>query len=144
MIERIRGTEAMLFDIYESDLSQNPTVKSIYKELNKNPETAIRKSDEALLRYIALMYDKNSPIKKEPIDERKRRSVAQAQFETKEESDKATEISDDKVVALINYYLRYQHDLVWGQYMMSLEVFWHNGKMVFSGAAFLIAAKVYI
>jgi hypothetical protein len=137
MTEKLRNTGGMLFDIYQEDLHLSPIVNSIYSEL-KEATTKIKMvnaSDIPLLKYVALMYDKNSPLKREPIDRRKIIACEQANFRTKTEQEQAVLIKTDKVVAFIHYYLRFQDDHTWTSYMLNSEVFHQNVQIVLKGAS---------
>ena len=74
-MEKLRNSEKMLIDIYAEDVSKLDIVASIYRDFNKvnaKSHKMIMRSDNPMLIYTALMYDKNSPIRREPINERKK------------------------------------------------------------------------
>lgn len=138
MIEQLRNIGGMLFNIYEDNLHDLPIVKSIYADINDNQSKSTRNispSDTSLLKYVALMYDKNSPIKREPIDRRKIIACEQAQFKSNSETENAVLIKNDRVVALIHYYLRFQNDHTWTSYILNSEVFHQNAQIVLKGAS---------
>jgi hypothetical protein len=136
-IEKLRGCEGMLIDIYADEVHKLPIVADIYSEINKNA-TAKMKSinivDEPFLKYVALMYDKQSPIQKQQIENRKLIAVEQAGFKYEHDIMRAVDITDDRTVALIHYYLRYQSDFVWSAYCTTLESFYGNQQMILKGA----------
>lgn len=138
MIEQLRNIGGMLFNIYEDNLHELPIVKSIYADINDNQSKSTRNispSDTSLLKYVALMYDKNSPIKREPIDRRKIIACEQAQFKSNSETENAVLIKNDRVVALIHYYLRFQNDHTWTSYILNSEVFHQNAQIVLKGSS---------
>ncbi len=138
MTEKLRNTGGMLFDIYQDDLHLLPIVRSIYAELNESASKqmhSVSKGDIPLLKYVALMYDKNSPLKREPIDRRKVIACEQARFRTNNEQEQAVLIKTDRVVAFIHYYLRFQDDHTWTSYMLNSEVFHQNVQIVLKGAS---------
>ncbi len=138
MTEKLRNTGAMLFDIYQEDLHLLPIVRSIYAELIENASKqmhGVAKGDIPLLKYTALMYDKNSPIRREPMDRRKMIACEQAEFKSNGDIENAVLIKNDRVVAFIHYYLRFQNDHTWTSYILNSEVFHQNGQIVLKGAS---------
>lgn len=138
MAEKLRNTAPMLFDIYADDLHTLPMVCSIYAELAESKTKGlhfVNKVDIPLLRYIALIYDKNSPIRREPLTRRKMLACDQADFRTNADVEAALGIKNDRVVALIHYYLRFQNDHTWTSYVLNNEVFYQNSQIVLKGAS---------
>jgi hypothetical protein len=138
MTDKLRNTGGMLFDIYQDDLHLLPVVRSIYAELSEAATSkmhGISKGDISLLKYVSLMYDKNSPIRREPMDRRKLIACEQAQFKNNRDLEDAVLIRTDRVVALIHYYLRFQNDHTWTSYILNSEVFHQNGHIVLKGAS---------
>ena len=136
-VAKLRGCEGMLVDIYADEVHKLPIVAEIYSELNKNATPKMRSinaTDESFLKYIALMYDKNSPIQKQQIANRKLIASEQADFKNIAEAERAVDIKDGRVVALIHYYLRFQSDFVWSAYCTTAESFWGNQQMILKGA----------
>jgi hypothetical protein len=135
-MDEIKNNGLMLLDIDAKDASKLPIISSIYREFNRElskENRAICKEDNSLLIYTALMYDKNSPIKKEPIDERKKMALARAKFATEEEKESATKLSDKRTVAIIHYYVRYQTDRNWAAYIALEQNFWANNLAILMG-----------
>jgi len=137
MSERLRNTAGMIVNIYEENIHELPIVNSIYAELKEASSKLklVNKADIPLLKYVALMYDKNSPLRREPIDRRKIISCEQAGFRTKIEQEQAVLISSERVVAFIHYYLRFQNDHTWTSYVLNSEVFHQNVQIVLKGAS---------
>jgi hypothetical protein len=138
MTDKLRNTDGMLFDIYQEDLHLLPIVRSIYAEINDNASKkmiGVSAGDIPLLKYVALMYDKNSPIKRESMDRRKSIACEQAKFKNNKELEDAVFIKNDRVVGFIHYYLRFLDDHTWTSYILNSEVFHQNAQIVLKGAS---------
>ncbi len=127
MTEKLRNTGAMLVDIYEDNLHELPIVRSIYQEINSNPTKefpSIGKPDQQMLIYVALMYDKNSPIRKETIVNRKTIALQQAGVNNNTTIENWTSLNNKRLIMMIHYYLRHQNDKAWAALCTIEEFFW--------------------
>lgn len=127
MTERLRNTGGMLFDIYEDNLHSLQIVRSIYSEINANPTkeyNSVTKTDDPMLRYVALMYDKNSPIRKETIVNRKSIAFEQAGITNATTIENWANFANKRLIMLVHYYLRYQNDKPWAALCTVEEFFW--------------------
>jgi len=127
MTERLRNIGGMLFDIYSDNLHEHPVVKSIYQEINMAPTNqvrAINAMDIPMLKYVALMYDKNSPIRKETIVNRKAIAFEQAEITNNTLVDNIANFKNKRLIPLVHYYLRYQNDKAWAALCTVEEFFW--------------------
>lgn len=132
-MEKLKGVGAMLIDIYEKDLYDSDKVISIYREYNNIAiDEKISKKDVPALIYAALMYDKNSPIKKEPIDARKEIAIQQSGID-KEGIDALLNLSHPKIIAIVHYYLKYQCDEQWALYNVVAQNYWSNNQKILGG-----------
>lgn len=135
-MEKLRNSEKMLIDIYAEDVSKLDIVASIYRDFNKanaKSHKMIMRSDNAMLIYTALMYDKNSPIRKEPIDERKKIAIQHANFATETAISRAIGITDARELAIIHYYLKYQNSRRWASFVALEQNWWVNNQKLLSG-----------
>lgn len=138
MRDKLKGVGAMLVDINSNKLHETDMVKSIYRTINQNSskkQHRIGTADVPMLVYTALMYDKNSPFRKLPIDDRKKASIEQADFDTKKDIQKAISLSEDRELMIVSLYLRYQADEKWALYCTISENYWKNQLMILKGAA---------
>lgn len=135
MTEKLRNTGGMLIDIYQEDLHLLPVIKSMFAEINENPTVAfpsVGKLDRQMLIYVSLMYDKNSPLRKETIVNRKVIALQQANVTNETIRDRWCNLNDKRVVMMIHYYLRYQNDKAWSSLCTSEEVYWDLQEKILS------------
>lgn len=135
-MEKLRNSEKMLIDIYAEDVSKLDIVASIYRDFNKvnaKSHKMIMRSDNPMLIYTALMYDKNSPIRKEPIDERKKIAIQNANFATETAISRAIGITEPRELAIIHYYLKYQNSRRWASFVALEQNWWVNNQKLLSG-----------
>lgn len=136
--------KGMLFDIYEPELSRNAMVLDIFKEIGPKGSRVIIKSDEEFIRYVALMYDKNSPLKRYTIESKKEQAVKHSgiinedhieRVYTLKKKNRSGELeTDTKLVGMIHCYLKYQNNFAWSSYNINSELFWQNQLTVLKGA----------
>jgi hypothetical protein len=135
-MDKIKNNGLMLLDIDDGDPSKLLIIASIYREFNKSmskSNKSINRNDNSMLIYTALMYDKNSPIKKEPIDERKKLALSTAGFKSSKGMEDAVGLKDDRAIAIVHYYVKYQSDRNWAAYVALEQNFWANNLKIFSG-----------
>jgi hypothetical protein len=133
----LRNTGAMLFDIYNPDVMDLDIIDSIFYEMNENAShhmPKIGKRDIAKLKYVALMYDQKSPIRKETIDRRKLLAAEQAEFGSQNEAEEAVSLKNKRVVLMVHLYLKYQGSHTWAALQAVSESFWQNNFLILSGA----------
>ena len=138
MPDKLRNTANMIFDIYEENFHESEVIKKIYSELARNATSKmprVNSRDRKALIFIALMYDKNSPLQRETIDRRRMIAVEQADFDSQQKAEDVVFLRDSRVLMLIHYYLKYQNDFAWSSYILNSEVFWQNQQTVLKGAS---------
>lgn len=137
MRDKLKGVAGMLIDINSSKLHETDMVKSVYRVINQNSskkQHRIGTADVPMLVYTALMYDKNSPFRKLPIDDRKKASIDQAEFPTRKRMAEAISLSEERDLMIVSLYLRYQADESWAHYCTVSENYWKNQQMILKGA----------
>ncbi|MGL4362715.1 MAG: hypothetical protein ACRCSG_05555 [Cellulosilyticaceae bacterium] len=134
MKNKVKFTEGLLIDIAE-DVLKLEIVKSIFSRLKTSNEDPIKKDDVPTIKYISLMYDKNSPIKKETIDNRKIIAAENAQFKNKSDEKDAQTLNTNRVVAMVHLFLKHQNDFRWSTYITATESFWQNQQVILKGAS---------
>ncbi len=135
MTEKLRNTGGMLFDIYQEDLHLLPTVRSMFAEINENPSKefpSIGKGDRYMLIYVALMYDKHSPLRKETIVNRKSIAISQAGITSDNTRTKWCNLDDKRLIMMVHNYLRYQNDKAWSSLCTAEEVYWDLQEKILS------------
>lgn len=119
----------MLVDIYDEPVCKTDIIGVIYKEINQNKSQAsksINMSDEPYLKYVALMYDKNSPLRRLSLTDRKRSAVEHSGFKQQRDAEIAINMSSDRMIMLVSLYLQYQHDFRWAQLITAEDRYWKN------------------
>ena len=127
MSEKLKNVSGMIFDIYEEDLHTLPVIKTIYSELVITPTKRfppVTKADRKMLIYVALVYDKNSPLRRDVLVNRKTVALEQAGVDNGETIDIWCNMRSDRLVMMIHYYLRYQDDYSWAALCTIGEFFW--------------------
>ena len=135
-MEKISGELNLLIDIYADDISKTDMVKKIYRDFNllmAKSHKVISKTDNQMLVYTALMYDKNSPISKEPLDERKKIALYNANIKDIKAQERAVMLKDDRSIAIVHYYIKYQADRKWASYVALQQTFSLNNLQILSG-----------
>lgn len=126
-MERLKGVERMLLDIYDDDIWKQPVIANIFHDINKKEIIGIKpvsKADTQLLVYIALMYDKYSPIRKETLVNRKAIALSQAKVKTQDVADAWANMTDKRVIMFAHYYLKHQNDKAWATLCSMNDFFW--------------------
>lgn len=113
----------ILLPLDDQNLDKNPAAAQIFGKFPK--------SDIPILRYVALMYDKNSPLRTKVanIEERKEECAEIAGIKT--DKDKIFDLSHEKVVRYINIYLRYQSSKIWAILAANEDVLWQYQQELF-------------
>lgn len=108
--------EKILLPLEEKNLDKNPLALQIFGKITK--------SDIPLIRYIALLYDKNSPLRNKipDINERKEECASIAGITSGK--DQIFDLSNEKVVGYINVYLRHQSSKIWAILAANEDVLW--------------------
>lgn len=123
-IKHIDGTERMLINIIEPEFYKKRETKKIFDGI------PLMISDVPLIGYIALVYDKNSPLRKEDLAERKTSAVSLCNFPTAEESKNALGLTDDRTKAFLHKYIKAQNSVKWTQYISFEAAFYNNVKIM--------------
>lgn len=88
-----------------------------FNEYRSQPEDSI--SVEGVVKYVVLLYSKDSILNKKPLDDLKDRRIKAAKFADLELSDKTTfmvfDLESDKVRSLILNYLVHQNNSIWAE-----------------------------
>lgn len=115
--------DKILLPLDDENLNQNPLAKQIFGKFPK--------LDTPILRYVALMYDKNSPLRSKipEISERKEECASLAGIKTGKEQ--IFDLSHEKIVGYINVYLRYQSSKIWAVLAANEDVLWQYQQELF-------------
>lgn len=105
----------LMIPLQEKDLSKHELVKKLFGD--------VKSSESSMLKYVALMYDKNSPLRQKiaNITERKKEAADLAGLKN---TDNIFDLSNDKLVEYINIYLRSQSSKIWAAMVANEEVLW--------------------
>lgn len=143
-MERL-NTNGMLIDIYKDNLYRDDLTVEVFKHMGFKGSHTLMKDDEKFIKYVALMYDKNSPLKRYTIESKKEQSAKHAGLIDKSHIDRAYTLrknnrkgepeTDLKMVGMIHSYLRSQNDFAWSSYVINAELFWQNQNTVLKGAS---------
>jgi hypothetical protein len=123
-IKHIEGTSKMLIDILEDEFHKNKNVKRVFKDV------PLMISDIPLMGYVALVYDRFSPLRKEDLSDRKGSAIALCNFPTVSEADLAISIGDDRTKTFVQKYIKAQHSVKWAQYVSFEAAFYNNIKIM--------------
>lgn len=108
--------ERIHIPIFSKDIVKDDTVIQIFGELNP--------SQSSVIKYVALMYDHNSPMRNKIPDISERKEECAEVAGLKSGREKIFDLSDDNVVGYINTYLRYQSSKLWAILAANEEVLW--------------------
>lgn len=123
-IKHVDGTEKMLIRILEEDFYKDRAVKKIFSDI------PLMISDVPLIGYVALVYDRYSPLRKEDLLDRKSSAINLCNFPTAKEAKCARDISDDRTKAFVQKYIKAQHSVKWAQYVSFEAAFYNNNKIM--------------
>jgi hypothetical protein len=84
----------------------------------------IANSEEAVIRYIALLYDQKSPIRIKISDILERKQECAELAGLKDGEDTIFNLKDKKVIGYINAYIRNQSSKIWAILAANEEVLW--------------------
>lgn len=104
-------------------------VKKIFPQLY-----LVRRKDlEELIKYVVLMYDINSPMRKffNDVDERKRECAVLAGYSFETDGTRLKKIfdfTDKNIMDLVTNYLKYQNNKVWAILQSNEEVLWQYNQ----------------
>lgn len=108
--------DKLLIPISDENLDKNPLALQIFGKFPK--------SDTSLLRYVALLYDRSSPLRTKIPDIIERKEECFTLAGLKSMKDEIFDLSHEKVVGYINVYLRYQSSKIWAILAANEEVLW--------------------
>lgn len=121
-IKFIEGTDKMLVNVYEEGFYKNPDVRKVFSGI------PLSVSDMPLIAFVAFVYDKYSPLRKEDLSERKSSALSLCRFPTATESKMALSLGDDRTKTFVHKYIKAQHSAVWSQYVAFEAAFYNNIK----------------
>ena len=127
------NTSRMLLDptIPDEDVLESVVIDSLFgglERLNKNLRPKI--DDVPLLKYIALMYDKNSPLQNFNISRRKQEALNMSELIMNVED--VLGMKNKKAIFYASAYLRFQKDKIWASLKTNEEVFWQCQEALIS------------
>lgn len=105
----------LLIDINDKALDKNLLVKQIFGTISK--------SDIPLIRYISLIYDQRSPLRQKLANIQSRKEEA-SRISGINNADDIFDLNEEKMIAYINAYLRFQSSKVWAIMTSNEEVLW--------------------
>jgi hypothetical protein len=115
----------IIINLNQKDLHLDPIVSRIFGKPSKE--------DIPTIKYVALLYDQNSPLRLKIPDiiERKEECAELAELDN---SKKASifELSDEKIIGYINAYLRYQSSKVWAVLSVNESCLWEYQQELLS------------
>lgn len=109
--------------IEDSNLAKNPIIKQIFGN--------VPSSDIPILIYIALIYDQKSPLRLKISNIQERKEEAAEMSGIKGDTSDIFALSDNKMLAYINSYLRHQSSKIWSILAANEEVLWqYQGELL--------------
>lgn len=102
--------------VFSKDLAKDETFIQIFGQV---PPSQI-----PVIRYVALMYDQNSPMRNKIPDISERKEECAELADLKVGKEEIFDLSDEKVLGYINVYLRHQSSKLWAILAANEEVLW--------------------
>ena len=108
--------KTLMLPVFEKDFLKKPNTIRVFGK--------VPVSDEAVIRYIALLYDQKSPIRIKVSDIFERKQECAEMAGLKDGTDEIFNLKDKKVIGYINAYIRNQSSKIWAILAANEEVLW--------------------
>jgi hypothetical protein len=120
LIDISKTARALIEDEECKEVFQSLT--SLYKNDQKTRHAKIRITDVPLIKYIALMYDRNSPIKNYSLERRKEEGAIRSDLD--HSIKEVFAMTHERARAFAHLYLRYENDKIWANLRSHEDYFW--------------------
>jgi uncharacterized protein YlzI (FlbEa/FlbD family) len=124
------NTKGMLIDpnLSDEELYESESVSSIFSQVGENIYPKV--GDMPLLKYIAYIYDKNSPIRLHNVKQRKVEALDYSGLQYRIEE--ILDMKDDKAIFFASAYLRTQRDVKWAALRSNEDFLWQCQEALLS------------
>lgn len=124
------NTKGMLIDpnLSDEELYESESVSSIFSQVGENIYPKV--GDMPLLKYIAYIYDKNSPIKLHNAKQRKVEALEYSGLQYRVEE--ILDMKDKKAIFFASAYLRTQRDAKWATLRSNEDFLWQCQQALLS------------
>lgn len=111
--------DKILINVEGDNLEKDALVHQIFGKISK--------ADVPVIRYVALMYDKHSPLRGKitSLGERKKEAAELAGATNKEA---LYDLSYPRIIEFVHLYIRFQSDKIWAAMTANEEVLWQYQK----------------
>lgn len=107
--------DRMLVNPNGKNFEKDSVLQSIFGKINSQ--------DIPMVKYVLLMYDSQSPLRKKIADLVERKKEAASMAELKEYQG-LFDLSDERLVGLVNKFLRFQNNRLWAILATQEELLW--------------------